>query len=185
MTGSLRKRGRDTWQLRVYLCTDAATGKQRWATTTVHGSKRYATAQLVEFAEQAEYGRLRAGTISDLLDRWMNAAEPKWSPTTRRETRSIVNRHLKPRVGHLPVAKLTTADVDDLYGHLLRRGGSDGAPLAPGTVARIHGVLHRAFAQAVRWEWVWFNPVSNASPDGDRFGQILPRRRGRAATMAS
>jgi integrase len=47
---------------------------------------------------------------------------------------------------------------------LVHGGGRDGAPLAPGRVTRIHGVLHRAFAQAVRWEWVWFNPVSNASP---------------------
>ncbi|HWM20024.1 MAG TPA: hypothetical protein VNO51_10075, partial [Ilumatobacteraceae bacterium] len=58
----------------------------------------------------------------------------------------------------------TTADIDDLYGYLVHGGGRDGAPLAPGRVTRIHGVLHRAFAQAVRWEWVWFNPVSNASP---------------------
>jgi integrase len=64
----------------------------------------------------------------------------------------------------LPVSKLTTADVDDLYGYLVNGGGRDGAPLAPGRVTRIHGVLHWAFAQAVRWEWVWFNPVSNASP---------------------
>src|SRR5262249_55000040 len=40
----------------------------------------------------------------------------------------------------------------------------DGRPLSDGTVRRIHGVLHRAFAQAVRWEWMWINPAENASP---------------------
>ena len=59
MTGSLCARGPDTWQLRVYLGVDADTGKQRWATTTVRGSKRYANAQLAEFARQAEYSKVR------------------------------------------------------------------------------------------------------------------------------
>lgn len=62
------------------------------------------------------------------------------------------------------VEKLTVQDVDDFYGYLLSSGARDGGPLAAGTVKRVHGVLHRAFAQPVRWEWVWFNPVSNASP---------------------
>lgn len=163
-TGSLRKRGADSWQLRVYLGTDATTGKQRWATTTVRGSKRYATQQLTEFVREAEYSKVRAGTITDLLDRWVLVAAPKWAPSSRRENTSIIEHHLKPHLGHLPVGKLTTADVDDLYGYLLQGGGPGGAPLSPGRVVRIHGVLHRAFAQAVKWEWVWFNPVSNATP---------------------
>jgi len=63
-----------------------------------------------------------------------------------------------------PVAKLTTADIDDFYAHLRLHGGREGRPLAPGTVHRVHVVLHRALAQAVRWEWIWLNPASNASP---------------------
>lgn len=37
--------------LRVYLGTDADTGRERWATTTVHGSRRHAQTQLALFAE--------------------------------------------------------------------------------------------------------------------------------------
>jgi hypothetical protein len=33
-------------------------------------------------------------------------------------TRSIVECHLKPHLGHLDLAKLTTADIDDFYAHL-------------------------------------------------------------------
>jgi integrase len=62
------------------------------------------------------------------------------------------------------VNKLTTVDIDDVYRHLLRAGGADGRPLAAGTVHRVHVVLHRALTQAVRWEWVWLNPASSASP---------------------
>jgi hypothetical protein len=55
MTGSLRNRGHDSWQLRVYLGVDAHSGRPRWATTTVHGTKRYARARLAEFVEHADY----------------------------------------------------------------------------------------------------------------------------------
>jgi integrase len=164
MPGSLRKRGPDSWQLRVYLGIDADTGKERWATKTVHGSRRHASGQLVEFVEEAGYARLRAGTVADLLDRWLVHASPAWSTTTLRQHRSVIEHHLKPLVGHLAVNKLTTLDIDDVYRHLLRAGGPGGRPLAPSTVHRVHGVLHRALTQAVRWEWVWLNPASAASP---------------------
>lgn len=163
-TGSIRQRGSNSWELRIYQGVDPETGKERWATKTVRGSRRYATAQLAEFQRVARYGRIRAGTVADLLAQWSEAAAPGWAATTERETKSLIERHLRPHLGHLAVAKLTTADIDDFYGHLLRRGGRDERPLAPGTVQRVHVVLHRALAQAVRWDWIWVNPASEASP---------------------
>jgi integrase len=164
MPGSLRQRGPSSWQLRVYLGVDADTGKERWAAKSVHGSRRHATARLREFVEEAGYARLRAGTVADLLDRWLAHASSGWSTSTLRQNRSIIECHLKPLLGPLTVNKLTTVDIDDVYRHLLRCGGADGRPLAAGTVHRVHVVLHRALTQAVRWEWVWLNPASAASP---------------------
>lgn len=170
----MRQRGRDSWQLRVYLGTDPETGRQRWASRTVHGSQRFAQAQLRELTQEAGYAHLRAGTLADLLDRWFEAASPGWALTTVSHTRSVIDCYLKPHLGHLHVTKLTTEDIDDFYGHLLRAGGGRGQPLAPGTVARVHGVLHRALAQAVRWEWIWLNPASNASPPRVPPAEIRP-----------
>jgi integrase len=174
MPGSLRKRGADSWELRVYLGVDADTGNERWATTTVHGSRRQATARLAQFVEEAGYARLRAGTVADLLDKWFNHASPTWSSTTLRQTRSVIEHHLKPLLGHLAVSKLTTVDIDDVYRHLLRAGGAEGRPLAPGTVHRVHVVLHRALTQAVRWEWVWLNPAGAASPPRIAPAEVSP-----------
>ncbi len=164
MAGSLRMRGRGSWQLRLYRGVDPETGRQRWATTTVHGSRRFAERQLAAFVAQAGYARLQSGSVGDLLDRWFEAASPAWAASTVRQTGSVIKCHLTPHLGHLPVDKLTTADIDDFYGHLLRAGGREGRALAPGTVHRVHVVLHRALAQAMRWEWIWLNPASTASP---------------------
>ena len=62
MTGSLRQRAADSWELRVYLGVEHDSGRERWASKTVHGSRRHATACLGEFVEDAAFTRLRAGT---------------------------------------------------------------------------------------------------------------------------
>lgn len=112
--------------------------------------------------------------MTDLLEQWCQAASPGWATTTHRETRSLIDHHLVPHLGHLAVAKLTTADIDDFYRHLLKRGSRDERALSPGTVQRVHVVLHRAMAQAVRWDWVWINPASQASPPRALPAEICP-----------
>ena len=72
------------------------------------------------------------------------------------------------------MAKVTTADIDDFYGWLLRFGGADRKGLAPGTVRRVHSVLHRALVQALRWEWIWLNPASQANPPRVRRTELRP-----------
>lgn len=170
----MRQRGRDAWELRVYQGTEPDTGRQRWATRTVHGTRRFAQTRLRELVEEAGYARLRARTLADLLDRWFDTASPGWALTTVSHTRSVIDCYLKPYLGHLAVAKLTAEDIDDFYGHLLRVGGRKDRPLAPGTVARVHGVLHRALTQAVRWEWIWLNPAANAGPPRVPPAEIRP-----------
>ncbi len=57
MQGSIRQRGRDTWQLRVYLGTDPGTRRQRWTSRTVHGSRRHAQAQLEQLKAEPTSAR--------------------------------------------------------------------------------------------------------------------------------
>ena len=103
--------GRGTWELRVYLGLDPDTGRRRYATRTVHGTRRAATAALAELVEDGEYCRVGAGTVGELLERWMTAAAPAWSASTVRETRSLMRCHLLPHLGHIHVTKLTAADT--------------------------------------------------------------------------
>jgi integrase len=164
MAGSMRRRGPNSWQLRIYTGIDPQSGRQRWATRTVRGSERLARRELEGFIEEISFAQVRAGSVAELLDRWFETAPGDWAASTRRETKSLVEHHLKPQLGHLPVTKLTTEDIDGFYAYLRRSGGREGLPLTAGTVHRVHVVLHRALSQAVRWEWIWLNPASHASP---------------------
>jgi len=161
MRGSLREKADNRWELRVYAGIDVQTGKKRWVSRTVRGSRSEAEAELASLSDQVDYPRRRASgtTMGELLSTWYELASPHWAPNTRRHTRSVIDVHLVPRFGHLAVGKVTTVDLDDFDAELLVRGAHDGKPLKPGTVQRIHGVLRRALTQAVRWEWIWDNPA--------------------------
>jgi hypothetical protein len=111
MAGSIRQRGRGTSELRVYLGLDPDTGRRRYATRSVHGTRRAATAALADLVDDAECSRARAGSVGELLERWMAAASPAWSASTVRETRSLMRCHLLPHLGHIHVTKLTAAET--------------------------------------------------------------------------
>jgi len=166
MNGSLRQRGASSWELRVYDGTHPDTGKMRYATRTVRGSRREAEAELAGFAAQVSQPPRRAldTTFKELFEQWYANAAPRWAVNTQRQTRSVIDVHLIPRFGHFAVGQLTTAGIDAFYADLRDRGGRDGRGLSDGTVHRIHGVLRRALTQAVRWDWVWTNPAEHACP---------------------
>jgi hypothetical protein len=97
MTGPLRQRGPDTWELRVYLGVEQDSGRERWATKTVHGSGRHATARLSEFVEDAGYARLRGGSHVALGRSWTLVggcgANASWAVPTWRRAMSCTRRN--------------------------------------------------------------------------------------------
>jgi hypothetical protein len=105
--GSIRQRGTNSWELRVYRGIDLDTGRQRYATRTVRGSRREATRQLDLLVAEIDNAATHAGTLAELLERWFTAASPSWAPTTVAHTRSVIDCHLVPHLGHLPVAEVT------------------------------------------------------------------------------
>ena len=68
MRGCVSKRG-DAWRVHVYVGLDAVTGKQRYLTRAVHGTKREAEricAELVTEADRGGFGDTTPGTLTEL-----------------------------------------------------------------------------------------------------------------------
>lgn len=84
------------------------------------------------------------------------------SPTTVPQTRSVLDCYLHRQRGSVAVGAVTPAMIDGVYVDLWRAGGQKGVPLASGTLARVHVVVRAAFAQAMRWGWIWDNPAERA-----------------------
>ena len=166
MKGSIRQRGTGSFELRVYAGTDPDTGRRRWVTRTVRGTRGEAQRQLGELSAHANIAPAVGArtTVGELLDQWFARGSTRWSPTTVRNLRSIIDRHLKPGLGDVLVGDLTTAMVDELYEKLRMNGRVDGKALAVGSVRRAHSTLHAALAQAERWSWIFENVAERASP---------------------
>lgn len=160
------RRGRKRWLLRVYLGTDPATGKQRYKSRMVYGTKAAAEAELAKWIAQIEQGLVvepSRMTLGAYLERWLEAVKPSLSPTTVAKYGDDVER-IKRHLGYVPLAKLTPMHVQDLYRALLEDG------LAPRSVLHTHRVLHRALNVAVKWRLVPYNVCDAAEPPRpDRF----------------
>ena len=101
MCTAIVRRG-NTWRVHVYLGADARTGKQRYLTRTVRGTKRDAEkvrADLVAQAVHGKFGETAAGTVADVTERWLEHLEPDISPATASAYRVYLRNRIVPRIG--------------------------------------------------------------------------------------
>jgi len=166
MPGSMRQRGENSWNLRVYAGRDAVTGQKISIERTVRGNKREASKALAAMVAEVDRRPVTSagkGTVAELCKEWLEHAAPSFSPKTVETTRMYIEDPIIPVLGSLPVAKLTPAELDRFYRQLLEVGRSRG-PYAPATIRRVHGIIRRALTQGVRWGWLTHNPAIDASP---------------------
>ena len=176
MSGSMRQRGEESWQLRVHTGRDAITGRKQYVERTFRGNKREASkalAALVTEADQRAPRSTKEGTVGVLLNEWLDHAAPSFSPKTVATCRGYIDNPIIPAIGSLPASKLTVTELDRFYRHLLEVGASHG-PYAPATIRRVHGIIRRAMTQGVRWGWINHNPAIDASPPRVRLREMKP-----------
>ena len=101
-------------------------------------------------------------TLGKFLTDWLEAVRPSLRPESRRRYEDACRLHITPSLGKVPLAKLKPERVQALYSQLLAKG------LSGTSVQLIHGVLHRALRQAVRWKKVQTNVCDKDSVDAPR-----------------
>jgi integrase len=176
MPGSIRQRGENSWQLRVYVGRDPATGRKRYMERTFHGGQRQARKALSALSLEAERltpRRASEGTMEALCNEWLAHASQSFSPRTVDTTRGYLDKPIIPALGALQASRVTTADLDRFYRGLLQPGAT-GSPYSPATIRRIHGIIRRALTQGVRWGWLSYNPAVDASPPRVRARVLSP-----------
>lgn len=126
---------------------------------------------------EVETGRINLGEdplLAELLDRWMTARSPEWSPKTVMENRRNIELKILPRLGKMRVSRIRPMHLDAFYAELRTRGGAKGQPLAPASVRKVHVILHAAFAQAIKWGLIATNPADAATAPSQPPSQITP-----------
>jgi integrase len=176
MPGSMRQRGENSWNLRVYAGRDAVTGRKISVERTVRGNKREASKVLAAMVAEVDRRPVTSGgkgTVAELCREWLDFATSSFSPKTVETTRMYIEDPIVPLLGSMQVAKLTPSDLDRFYRQLLEVGRSRG-PYAPATIRRVHGIIRRALSQGVRWGWITHNPAIDASPPRVPLKELKP-----------
>lgn len=151
MKGSIRQRGRDTWQL-VYDLPTGPDGKRRQRTETVRGPKKAAQIRLREVLSAVDQGRTADPgklTVGKYLDDWLSGLALSSSTVERYETNLRV--HINPAIGHLRLSQLTALHLEGLY-----KEKRD--TLAGASVRHLHSVLGKALGRAVKLGLLVRNP---------------------------
>jgi integrase len=160
----IHRRSAGTWEVVVELGRDPRTGRRERRTFTVRGTKREA-----EAAAAAQVAAIGGGTfvdpsketVEEFLRRWLrDYVDPSLALRTRRRYREVVEHDLVPFIGRVPLQKLRPSHVIAVEQRLRASGNRrTGAGLGPAAVQKVHSVLHRAMAHAVRWQALAVNPV--------------------------
>jgi integrase len=161
MRDGLIKRG-DSWYFVLDEPRDPATGKrrQKW----VNGGRTRKEAEAAR-DDARDRRRNRGGWKAPsrrllgeyLTGTWLPSIRAKVAPSTFTSYRQNLG-HVAGRIGHVRLDALDAPTLDALYADL-EAGG-----LARSTVRLIHTQLHRALADAVRWDLLVRNPSDLVDP---------------------
>jgi integrase len=98
-------------------------------------------------------------TVGDWLDRWMTGHELELKTSTAASYRAIIDRYLRPQLGHERVQALSPARLSVVFREMHEHGGAKGRPLSARTVEYTRAVLRRAMNDALLERVIAVNPV--------------------------
>lgn len=164
MRGNITRRGKESWRLKFDAQPDA-TGKRRFYTVTVRGTRKDAERELARLLDQAHGGRLvdqSRDTVATYLRAWLEG-QHDLAPTTMERYRDIIERQTIPFIGGIELQKLKPVHVRDWLAKLRNAGCRGDRQLSAQSVACAYRVLRAALRAGVQLEVISRN-VAEAVP---------------------
>lgn len=163
MTGSVIDRGNGKWLLKWDL-PRLADGKRRQAykVVQVEGKKEAKAALRAELAkvDSGQYVAPSKLLFSECIEAWLAQERVDRGAKTLERYEDLIRKHVRPRLGHLPVQSITDATLNGIYGDLR----AEPVGLAPRTINHIHRVIFAILRRAVKDKRVTQNVAEAAEP---------------------
>ena len=142
-------------------------------------TKSEASAALRKVLSELDSGRVvdSRGTVGEWLEEWLEiySRSGKVKRSTVVAISDHVHKQLVPRIGHVPLARLSPSHVAKLYADLLSSGEvrhKRGRGLSPKTVRNIHQTLNKALGDGVRFGRVARNVCANVDLPRVEVGEV-------------
>ena len=171
--GNIRKRKDGRWEGRYTVGHDPETGKAiiKNVLGKTQAEVKEKLKKAIEENVGIDYGKAKTYTVGSWLEVWMeNYAKIKLRPSTFKTSQGFLKNHIKPQIGSIPLADLTSLDLQRFYKHLLDGGRVDRIEakkkpkgLAPKTVRNIHQMIGSAYNLAMEQKLVSKNPTQGCA----------------------
>ena len=171
--GNIRKRKDGRWEGRYTAGYDEETGKRliKNVLGKTQAEVKEKLAKAVAEAENVDVRRADEYTLGTWLQTWYELyAKPHLRFSTAEYYRRGIELHIIPRLGDIPLKKLTGRDLQWLYKDLqehgrLREAQKGKQPgLSDSTIRGIHTMLHNALDRAVKERLIVRNPADDCVP---------------------
>ena len=171
--GNIRKRKDGRWEGRYTAGYDEKTGKRMIKNVLgkTQAEVKEKLAKAVAEAESVDVRRADEYTLGTWLQTWYELyAKPHLRFSTAEYYRRGIELHITPRIGDIPLKKLTGRDLQWLYKDLqehgrLREAQKGKQPgLSDSTIRGIHTMLHNALDRAVKERLIVRNPADDCVP---------------------
>ena len=171
--GNIRKRKDGRWEGRYTAGYDEKTGKRliKNVLGKTQAEVKEKLAKAVAEAETVDVRRADEYTLGTWLQTWYELyAKPHLRFSTAEYYRRGIELHIAPRIGDIPLKKLTGRDLQWLYKDLqehgrLREAQKGNQPgLSDSTIRGIHTMLHNALDRAVKERLIVRNPADDCVP---------------------
>ena len=171
--GNIRKRKDGRWEGRYTAGYDEKTGKRliKNVLGKTQAEVKEKLAKAVAEAESVDVRRADEYTLGTWLQTWYELyAKPHLRFSTAEYYRRGIELHITPRIGDIPLKKLTGRDLQGLYKDLrehgrLREAQKGKQPgLSDSTIRGIHTMLHNALDRAVKERLIVRNPADDCVP---------------------
>jgi integrase len=168
--GHIKPKGKGKWLAVVFAGRDA-TGKRRYTSKLVRGSKADAGKVLTALLQEVDRGvQVEPGkrTLGAYLEEWLKtSAKPRVSENTFRDYGKHLRKHVIPALGSKRLDQITAAQIRALYQSMADKGLGR-------TVQYTHSILRQALQGAVTDRLLTWNPAAGTKlPKNDR--TALPR----------
>lgn len=156
-----------------YVCLDAGYDEHggRCRSYRTVPSLRDARKLLQDFGTERSQGQIvrpTTRTLRQWLEYWMEEVIlPTRAETTAYGYRKIIDNHMIPALGHIPLQRLTPQDIQCYYNVLLKVKG-----LSPNTIRRHHDLLSAALHTAVKQGVLPSCPLDRVEPPRRRMVDI-------------
>ena len=167
--GHVLQRSKGSYTVVLALGRDPSTGKRRQQWLTVKGTKRDAERKLTELLHEIDNGGFvnsSKSVLGDFLRQWLDTyAATNVRARTLEGYSAVIDRHLIPQLGRIPLSELQPGHLQAYYARALSIGRLDGqGGLSARSVLQHHRVLSEALSHAVKWGHVARNVAQAVDP---------------------